>query len=324
MKPSSDTPPKVDGNIENDDPFAAFTEEEESDLDPGAPPVVILVEKFLIFQVLLVVPYIYFSWDDSFYFVFSPNAGIIALGLLSFCLSWMGFTSYQERKSDFNISVQVQASVEQHFDVLVNKRIQLCREDAYGNTIDAGWRKEMEYFAERVVAPLLSSTDARRLMGDPERHLFNIIGKTIEEKSIELAQSFQESGFSDQMSGTDYEVFCCKILLRQGWKARVTSASNDQGVDLVAEKDSFLLAIQCKRYSKPVGNSAVQEVVAGKGFYNLDHAIVVSSAGFTRSAKELASSHGVLLLHHSDLMDMEKVMGRFLPLYSTEYVSREE
>jgi restriction system protein len=33
---------------------------------------------------------------------------------------------------------------------------------------------------------------------------------------------------------------------------------------VVAERDGVRLVVQCKRYAKPVGNGAVQEVVAAR------------------------------------------------------------
>ena len=57
----------------------------------------------------------------------------------------------------------------------------------------------------------------------------------------------------------------------------------------------------CKKYAKPVGNKAVQEVVAGKTHYKADHAMVIAPNGFTNSAKKLAESNNVMLIHHSEI-----------------------
>jgi HJR/Mrr/RecB family endonuclease len=68
------------------------------------------------------------------------------------------------------------------------------------------------------------------------------------------------------------------------------------------------IAIQCKHYSQPVGNKAVQEVYSGKDFYNTDIAVVVTNNEFTKSAKELASSLDVLLIHHSELKEFDRCL----------------
>ncbi len=99
----------------------------------------------------------------------------------------------------------------------------------------------------------------------------------------------------------DYEAGVAKELESLGWTARATSGSGDQGVDVIATKQGIKLVIQCKLYSQPVGNSAVQEIHAAKGFERADIAAVVTNTSFTKSAKQLATALNVHLLHHDQL-----------------------
>jgi restriction system protein len=85
----------------------------------------------------------------------------------------------------------------------------------------------------------------------------------------------------------------------RGWE--LTKGSGDQGADVVARKNGTVLVVQCKKYGSSVGNGAVQEAVAAKGHLKAHFAAVVSSASFTRSAVELASSTRTRLLNHSEL-----------------------
>lgn len=98
------------------------------------------------------------------------------------------------------------------------------------------------------------------------------------------------------LDGIDFEHWCAGMLSKQGWKATVSKASGDQGVDVVAKRGGTEVAIQCKRYSAPVGNKAVQEAFAGKQYAQASHACVIATGGFTRSAKELATATGVSLI----------------------------
>lgn len=82
-------------------------------------------------------------------------------------------------------------------------------------------------------------------------------------------------------------------------------ASGDQGIDVIAEKSGTKVVIQCKLYSSNVGNSAVQEIIAGQIFENADFAAVVSNVDFTKSARQLASSSRVFLIHHEQLGELE-------------------
>lgn len=100
----------------------------------------------------------------------------------------------------------------------------------------------------------------------------------------------------DYMTGEDFEAYVAMILQQIGFiNVQLTKGSGDQGVDILAEKDGMKYAFQCKRYDKPVGNKAVQEVFAGKFFYHCHVAVVVTNNCFTQSAKELANENGVVL-----------------------------
>jgi len=99
----------------------------------------------------------------------------------------------------------------------------------------------------------------------------------------------------EEMSGEEYEEYCKNILEQHGWQVTVTPKSGDQGIDLIAAAADMSLCIQCKRHSQPVGNSAVQQAFSGKQHYGGTHAAVVTNAGFTQSAKQLAESTGVHL-----------------------------
>ena len=73
-----------------------------------------------------------------------------------------------------------------------------------------------------------------------------------------------------------------------------TSRTGDQGADVIAEKNGKKIIVQCKLYSKPVGNKAVQEVFAAKQFYNGDLGIVITNNDYTKSARQLANSTNIL------------------------------
>lgn len=103
------------------------------------------------------------------------------------------------------------------------------------------------------------------------------------------------------MDGIGYEHFCADILRSNGWSVSVTQASSDQGADLIAYCSEDVLVVQCKRFKGSVGNAAVQQVVAARAHYNGTKCVVVSTGTFTRSARELAASNKVELLHHDEL-----------------------
>lgn len=99
----------------------------------------------------------------------------------------------------------------------------------------------------------------------------------------------------DMMNGSEFEHFVCELYTKMGYRAEVTKQSGDQGLDVIAEKGDKRIGIQAKCYSGTVGNSAVQEAVAGKSFYHCDKVVVITNNYFTPSAKELAQSNDVIL-----------------------------
>ncbi|MBR1738777.1 MAG: restriction endonuclease [Ruminococcus sp.] len=107
------------------------------------------------------------------------------------------------------------------------------------------------------------------------------------------------------MTGYEFEEFCHALLLKNGYDSvEITPSSRDQGIDLIAYKDDVKYGIQCKCYSDDVGNKAVQEAIAGKTFYKCHIGVVLTNRYFTRSARELAESSGILLWDRDRMLKM--------------------
>lgn len=98
------------------------------------------------------------------------------------------------------------------------------------------------------------------------------------------------------MTGEEFEKWCGALLTGIGFSnVYMTQSTGDQGVDLLAEKEGVKYAIQCKCYSHDLGNTPIQEVYAGKVFYNCQVAAVVTNRNFTVGAQKAAQATGVLL-----------------------------
>jgi HJR/Mrr/RecB family endonuclease len=114
----------------------------------------------------------------------------------------------------------------------------------------------------------------------------------------------------DRMRGIEFEEVCAEIFRRNGFKVATTKSSGDQGADLVLEGRKERAVVQTKRYKGKVGNWAVQEVLAAKGFYAAQRALVVTNSSYSNSARELAAANGVELFDRSDLAKMLVRAGR--------------
>lgn len=198
----------------------------------------------------------------------------------------------EERRLDALI-----AAVDEHAATLRRKRRQLTRVDDYGVVFTEAWDREVGHFLKHVIAPVAGPNG----MSFEETEL---VLEAIDEVSEEGSEGTGTVLDVGAMSPIEYEHYCAELLREAGWDARVTSATGDQGVDVVATRDGQTVAVQVKRYSGSVGNAAVQEAIAGKAFVGADLAVVVSPAPFTRSAIELANVAGVRLMHHEQLAEL--------------------
>ena len=99
-----------------------------------------------------------------------------------------------------------------------------------------------------------------------------------------------------RLSGQVFEREVAEQLKTIGFSVQKVGQTGDQGADVIAEKDGLRFAIQCKDYSTPVGNAAVQQALSAMSFYKTDYAVVCAPAGFTKSAKRLGVTANVILI----------------------------
>ncbi len=107
----------------------------------------------------------------------------------------------------------------------------------------------------------------------------------------------------DLMSGPEFETFVASIFQKMGYSTRITPTTGDQGIDVIAQKNNVRLGIQAKCYANKVGNSAIQEAVAGMNYYGLNKAMVVTNSTFTEPAAKLAQANHVILWDRNTLSD---------------------
>ncbi|WP_079523982.1 restriction endonuclease [Solibacillus isronensis] len=112
----------------------------------------------------------------------------------------------------------------------------------------------------------------------------------------------------DTMSGVQFEKFLHSYFSQNGYRVSLTKTSGDQGVDLILYKEERKIAVQCKRYkpSNRVTNTAVQEVLTGKIYYDCTEAWVITTSTYTPHAIRLANKVGVRLIDRAGLIKLLK------------------
>ena len=203
------------------------------------------------------------------------------------------------------------------------KRSQLMHKDDYGDVRIEPWFDEVERFAQDHSFDVNYFIEANTTYELRNRYVvygahlnfhyendkFSALYSDIDsvlDSFIEDEDSVTTDDLSLVIDPYEYERAIAEVISSLGADARVTQGSGDQGADVIATYEDENYIIQCKLYSKPVGNKAVQEVAAAKQFYEGDYAMVVTNSSFTKSARMLAEKLDVLLLHHSQI---EQIFG---------------
>jgi restriction system protein len=199
--------------------------------------------------------------------------------------------------------------IREHASLLARKRMQLLMVDDYGIVDDRQWAKHMRYIVDIVIPRHLE--DDLKLYVAKSTYTPDVYIRCIEDTARDHQNEDTVADLSTVITGEDYEHECARILRSVGWQARVTKATGDQGVDVIAEGAGRRVVLQCKYYAqgRTVGNHAVMEVRAAQDHEQADHAVVVAPVPFTRSARQLATTTGVMLLHHDALPELATMLG---------------
>ncbi|MBX9867436.1 MAG: restriction endonuclease [Burkholderiales bacterium] len=247
----------------------------------------------LLIAIVLFGLYYIIKWVKLVFNTTTEPAVILCVILVLICIAIYVIRFHLRQNASINLAKTIILS---HKDELTIKRSQLSTK-RYNRVEDDRWTKEEKYFIENIVMPELRMVNATILN---EIHSF-ILENTANYANIKI-------DFNSKMTPYEYEHFVANVLSQSGWDCIVTKSSGDQGIDVIATKKQKKVVAQCKLYSRSVGNTAVQEITAGRMHKNADYAIVVSNSTYTKSAIQLASTTNVLLLHHSNLNDLDRLL----------------
>lgn len=192
------------------------------------------------------------------------------------------------------------ALIARHADTLRLRRRQLLARNSYGVAKPEKWHRERDEFAATILRPALRTAG---LMAQWPR-LGPWVAARIEQAADGPVPRPDIVG--PGMDPLDYEQHCAAELRHDGWRADTTIGSGDQGADIIATRRGLRMVVQCKLYSRTVGNEAVQQVSAARAHYGAAVAVVVSNAPYTRAAQQLARTNGVWLLHHDELRGLSR------------------
>jgi restriction system protein len=225
---------------------------------------------------------------------------LLVLGALGYVM----LVIFLERLSFRAALGKISSVVAKHEKTLVRRRFQTLHCDQHGNVLLDHWTAEMDSFVAAVLKPHLTEAQWRAI----ERRRDSVVAAI--EEQVARSSSREIEALEGVAYPAEYERYCAAEMRKAGWTASVTKAVGGQAIDVVAKKDHVRLLLKCKWYTRPVGSNVVQDIDAARGHEVGEIAAVVSNAGYTDAARQLAAANRVLLLHHADLQQIDKRLSK--------------
>lgn len=126
----------------------------------------------------------------------------------------------------------------------------------------------------------------------------------------QATQDFIVRTLHAELEGHEFEHLVAEVLRAMGYEARVTQASGDGGVDVLASRDRLgleppLIKIQCKRTTSTIGGPDVQALVGTLAHGGNERALFVTLGGFSPAARQIAAHrHDVRLIGAEELVSL--------------------
>lgn len=124
------------------------------------------------------------------------------------------------------------------------------------------------------------------------------------------------------VSPVEFEYIVAALFADMGYEVVVTDAQSDKGIDVIARNPQEVLMIQVKQYSSEnsVGRPTVQQMIGAMAQAGADKAVIVSSSGFTQTAREASRELGTVvdLINGTQLVQLLTESG-LLPSGDTTY-----
>ena len=127
----------------------------------------------------------------------------------------------------------------------------------------------------------------------------------------------------NNLTGYEFEEEIARLYKILGYRTTLTPRSSDGGIDIILEKDSKRIAVQCKHHSKPVGPAPVRELMGVVASNDFDNGIFISLNGFTNTVYgEVEKSFvKIELLSLNDILYLVKSTSNDLSSHQTQTIN---
>lgn len=108
--------------------------------------------------------------------------------------------------------------------------------------------------------------------------------------SVEIAKSLQK------LSGAEFEEYVANVFRKKGYQVEITNISGDHGIDLLMQKGKEKIAVQCKRWSDPVGEGVVRDFYGSLLHQGAKLGCIIATTTYSDHAKEFAQGKPIKLI----------------------------
>lgn len=154
--------------------------------------------------------------------------------------------------------------------------------------------------AERTIKWILKHTNAAntgKITQEEIKTASNFLGissTTLSDGSLNI----------DKMNGYEFEQFIASIYRKKGYLVNITQHSGDHGIDLILRKEEESIAVQCKRWNTPVGESIVRDFFGSMANGNFQKGIIITSDTYTQQAVLFCKNKTIKLIDRQQLEKM--------------------
>ena len=112
----------------------------------------------------------------------------------------------------------------------------------------------------------------------------------------------------DKLDGHQFEDLVEKLIKKMGFMTDEQKRAADGGIDIKAFNEQPLFKgkyiIQCKRYSKPIGESIIRDLYGVVTAENANKGILISNSAFTKAAMDFAGNKPLELISGRKLISL--------------------
>ena len=140
------------------------------------------------------------------------------------------------------------------------------------------------------------------VVADVRRDIDRNVPESVE---LTLSEAARDPSVLERITPLEFERLVAKLFQERGFPVRTTPAAADRGFDLIIDVDPPTV-VEVKRYSRPnlVSVGTVRQLFGSMTAAGAGRAILVSSSGFTTSAKAAASEWPIDLMTLEDLLSL--------------------